>query len=681
MFANTQRRELNLAEFDKKKSACPHTAMGASRDRRVGEFMLSQQSSGRQFSRTNESCRRVPRSIAAIRSISFNHLDRRPTLQRIARILLSKDTLSTAVFISILSCAGEPVPDAVDTSSYAKSVASVDTIKAEQTGRPHIRFTDITASSGIHFIHQTGAFGEKWMPESLASGCVIFDYNQDRLQDVLFLNGTFWPGHEGEGAVPTPRLYHNKGGMRFEDVTEQAGLNVAIYGMGGTAGDYDGDGDPDLYLTSVGDNLLLRNDGGRFVDVTMNAGVGGGAWKTDDGKAKPEWSTSAAWVDVDSDGWIDLFVGNYVQWSPETDLFASIDGENKSYATPQEYRGLSARLYHNLGNGQFEDVTEASGVYNPDGKTMGVAVSDYDSDGDTDIFVTNDTQPNFLYKNAGDGTFEDVALTAGVAYDEVGRARAGMGLDVASVDASGNIGIAIGNFSRESLSLYVQANEDLFIDFAGKKRLATPTLLPLTFGVAFVDVDLDGYADIVCVNGHLEPEINRVQKEITYRQRPQLFWNDGTTEFLDVTEDAGSGFERAIVGRGLAYGDLDNDGDIDLVMVENGGVPILARNESKGSNAIRILLFGDAPNTMALNAKVRVVAGDRSNTQMVRTGSSYMSQSETVLTFGLGAATMADSVIVNWNLSEPKVLESIQGGRTIVISESGTVLEEPFVAN
>jgi hypothetical protein len=552
-------------------------------------------------------------------------------------------------------------------------------MKAEQTGPPRIRFTDVTAESGIDFVHQTGAFGEKWMPESLASGCMVFDYDQDGLSDVLFLNGTFWPGHKGEGGAPTPRLYRNKGGMRFEDVTEQAGLNVAVYGMGGTAGDYDGDGDPDLYLTSVGDNLLLRNDGGRFVDVTINAGVGGGAWETDDGRREPEWSTSAAWVDVDSDGWIDLFVGNYVQWSPETDLFASIDGENKSYATPQEYRGLSARLYRNLGNGRFEDVTEASGVYNPDGKTMGVAVSDYDSDGDPDIFVTNDTQPNFLYKNAGNGTFEDVALMGGVAYDEAGRARAGMGVDVARVDASGRIGIAIGNFSRESLSLYVQADKDLFIDFAGKKRIATPTLLPLTFGVAFVDIDLDGYADIVCVNGHLEPEINRVQKEITYRQRPQLFWNDGTKKFVDMSESAGSGFERAIVGRGLAYGDLDNDGDIDLVMVENGGTPILTRNDSKTSNAIRVRLVGEAPNTMALGAKVRVVSAGRFSEQMVRTGSSYMSQSETVLTFGLGAATVADSLVVRWGKNSPTLLTSLVAGQTVVISQNGSVVEVPFV--
>ena len=372
-------------------------------------------------------------------------------------------------------CGPEPAPEAVDTSSYARTDVSADSGGVARSGPPTIRFTDVTAESGIDFVHQTGAFGEKWMPESLASGCVIFDYDNDGWQDVLFLNGTFWPGHSMEGEVPTPCLFRNRGGMRFEDVTAKAGLNNALYGMGGTAGDYDGDGDADLYLTSVGDNLLLRNDEGRFVDVTAAAGVGGGRWASDDGTESPEWSTSAAWVDYDQDGWLDLFVGNYVQWSPQTDLFTSIDGVHKSYATPQEYRGLSSRLFRNRGDGRFEDVTVSAGVHNPDGKTMGVAISDYDGDRDPDIVVTNDTQPNFLYKNAGDGTFEDVALASGVAYDEAGRARAGMGVEVASVDAAGNLGIAIGNFSREPVSLYVQSYEDLFIDFAGRKRISTPT--------------------------------------------------------------------------------------------------------------------------------------------------------------------------------------------------------------
>jgi hypothetical protein len=554
----------------------------------------------------------------------------------------------------------------------------VDVGAAERLSPPPILFTDVTTESGIDFVHHTGAFGQKWMPESLASGCLIFDYDQDGRQDVLFLSGTFWPGHHGEGAVPTPRLYRNLGQMRFEDVTESAGLNLPVYAMGGTAGDYDGDGDRDLYITSVGDNLLLRNDGGRFIDVTDKAGVGGGRWETDAGKSEPEWSTSAVWVDADRDGWIDLFVGNYVQWSPETDLFASIDGESKSYATPQEYKGLSARLYRNLGNGTFKDVTQASGVFNPDGKTMGIAVSDTDSDGDPDIVVTNDTQPNFLYKNAGDGTFEDVALTAGVAYDGAGRARAGMGVDVASVDTAGSLGIAIGNFSREPLSLYVQTWDDLFIDFAGKTRIATPTLLPLTFGVVFVDADLDGFADVVCANGHLEPEINRVQKEVTYRQRPLMFWNNGRGRFVDVSDDAGSGFARQIVGRGLAYGDLDNDGDIDLVMVENGGPPLVARNDTKVSNAIRVRLVGDAPNTDALGASVRVVADGRSRLKMVRTGSSYMSQSETILTFGLGKTSSVDSLIVLWGKGGQTELASIPAGRTVVISQNGSVVEEPF---
>ena len=578
---------------------------------------------------------------------------------------------------SIHRCNQEPTPAPVDTSTYARVEADADSAQSS-SGPPEIRFADFTAESGIDFVHETGAFGKKWMPESLASGCVIFDYDGDDRQDVLFLNGTFWKGHKAAGEALTPHLYRNLGGMQFEDVTMASGLNISFYGMGGTAGDYDGDGDPDLYLTSVGDNLLLRNDEGRFTDVTRQAGVGGGTWEADDGSRSSEWSTSAAWVDVDRDGWLDLFVGNYVQWSPETDLYTSIDGENKSYATPQEYRGLTSRLYRNVGNGQFEDVTEASGVLNPEGKTMGVAVTDYDGDGDPDIVVTNDTQPNFLYRNAGDGTFEDVALTAGVAYDEAGRARAGMGVDVAGVDAEGRVGIAIGNFSREPVSLYVQSYDELFIDFAGKKRLSTPTLLPLTFGVAFVDVDLDGLQDMVCVNGHLEPEINRVLKEITYRQLPQLFWNEEGERFVDVSSTAGPGFERKMVGRGLAYADLDNDGDLDLVMTENGGRPMVARNDSKTGNVLRVKLIGDGPNTMAIGTKVRLVSGDQSREQMVRTGSSYMSQSETVLTFGLGSAETVDSLQVKWNDNQATTLTQVKGNRMLTVSQDGTIQEGEF---
>ncbi|HCK10391.1 MAG TPA: CRTAC1 family protein [Candidatus Latescibacteria bacterium] len=598
------------------------------------------------------------------------------------RLILIPNRRTTLLFFLVLlfSCRQEPVPEAVDTSSYA-TTDHAETSFAGLGGPPRITYTDVTDSSGIDFVHATGAFGEKWMPESLASGVVLFDYDDDGRLDVLFVNGTFWDGHPGEGSAPTLALYRNLGGFCFEETTREAGLDVAVYGMGGTAGDYDGDGDKDLFVTTVEDNLLFRNDEGVFVDVTETAGVDGGRWQTDKGRREPEWSTSAAWLDYDRDGWLDLFVGNYVQWSPETDLFTSIDGENKSYATPQEYKGLSSRLYRNLGNERFEDVSVRAGVYNEEGKTMGIAITDYDRDGDPDIFVTNDTQPNFLYRNGGDGTFEDVALLAGVAYDGAGRARAGMGVDVASVDTSGSLGIAIGNFSRESLSLYVQSWKDLFIDFAGKKRIATPTLLPLTFGVVFADVDLDGHQDIICVNGHLEPEINRIQKEITYRQVPQLFWNNGATQFEEVTSEAGSAFARPIVGRGLAYGDIDNDGDLDLVMVENSGKPIVARNDTKTLNGIRVELVGQAPNTGGIGATVRVHFDDRSVVRTVRTGSSYLSQNETTLTFGLGSITQADSVEVTWGSGEQMCFTMLESGFIYRISETGTINEKTFATS
>ena len=597
----------------------------------------------------------------------------------VLRILPNRSLTIPISLVFLLGCSSDPAPEPVDTSGYAKTEAKVDSAASVRSGPPAISFTDVTDASGVDFVHNTGAFGEKWMPESVASGCILFDYDGDGRLDMLFQNGTFWEGHEQEGPIPTPKLYRNLGAMQFEDVTAAVGLDVPIYGMGGTAGDYDGDGDADLYLTTVSNNVLFRNDGGRFRDVTREAGVGGGQWLTEDGRSEPEWSMSAAWVDVDRDGWIDLFVTNYVQWSPETDLFATFDGKTKSYATPQEYAGLTSRLYRNLGDGRFEDVTERSGVYNPNGKSLGVAVADYDEDGDADIAVANDTQPNFLYRNNGDGTFEDIALTAGVAYDGAGRARAGMGIDIASVDASGALGIAIGNFSRESLSLYVEAGDDLFIDLAGKRRLSTPTLLPLTFGVVFADVDLDGYQDIVCANGHLEPTINDVQKEITYAQRPQLFWNDAGTRYVEVSESAGSGFGTAIVGRGLAFGDLDKDGDIDLVFAQSGGKPIVARNDSESGNVLRVRLVGKAPNTSAIGAAVSVVASGQSRTSMVRTGSSYLSQSEKVLTFGIGSAERIETLTVRWPDGSTRALSDVAINELLTIHEDGKVTTSELV--
>lgn len=546
--------------------------------------------------------------------------------------------------IALAACGGSdgerPGPAPYAAPSYTDSAGTSVTTA--------LRFTEITREAGIAFQHVTGAFGRKWMPETMGSGGGFLDYDGDGWVDIVLVNGRYWPGHESPGPPPTPRLYRNRGNGRFEDVTARAGLDFSIYGMGVAIADYDADGDPDIYVTALGDNRLLRNDGGRFVDVTAEAGVSGNGERPG---SPPAWSTAAAWVDVDRDGWLDLFVCNYVQWTPETDLFTTLDGVNKSYATPQQYQGESCRLYRNRGDGTFADVTAAAGVLNHDGKSLGVAVEDFNDDGWPDLVVANDTQRNFLYLNNRDGTFLDVAVAAGVGFDEFGRARAGMGIDVGDVSGDGRLAIAIGNFSREPVSLYTQIGEGLFQDRAGSARLSRATLLPLTFGVLFADLDLDGRLDLMLANGHIEPEIHRVQQDVAFRQPLQLFVNDGRGRFVEVGAQGGSIFRDSLVGRGLAVGDVDRDGDWDVLVTENGGPARLLRNDlpPAARRVVELWLKGRHPNLDAVGAVVTAYAGDVVQRRMVRTGSSYLSQSQLLpVRIGLGTSAHLDSVSVRW---------------------------------
>ena len=550
-------------------------------------------------------------------------------------------SLSSALVLACTACGrGDPPAEGAPTYSEPSYATSPGGVVATR-----LRFTGIAAEAGIDFEHATGAFGEKWMPETLGSGAAFLDYDGDGSPDLLLVNSDWWPGQEGSGERPTQRLYRNLGDGRFADRTAAAGLDLSFYGMGAAVADYDGDGDPDIYLTAVGPNRLLRNDGGTFTDVTAITGVSG-----DPPGGPPAWSTGAAWVDVDLDGWLDLYVCNYVRWTPETDLFTTMDGMTKSYATPQHYEGESCRLYRNAGSGgRFADVTEAAGVLNPDGKSLGVAVTDFNNDGWPDLVVANDTQRNFLYRNEGDGTFVDIAVRAGVAFDEAGRARAGMGIDVADLDGQGRWSIVIGNFAHEPLALFTRIGDDLFQDRAGAARLSRPTLVPLTFGVAFADFDLDGNLDIVAANGHIEPGINGVRREQTFAQRPQLFLGDGSGGFIDASDLVGIDFQEPVVGRGVATADIDGDGDLDLLLTANGGVPRLFRNDLAGATGFGVRLVGAGPNRDALGALVTVYAAGRTQRRFVATGSSYLSQSMlSPLLFGLGDASVADSIVVRW---------------------------------
>ena len=388
---------------------------------------------------------------------------------------------------------------------------------------PAVVFTDVTRAAGIRFNHVNGAFGKKYLPETMGSGAAFLDYDGDGWPDIFLVNSRNWPGHPGPRSFPA--LYRNNHDGTFSDVTQAAGLALEVYGLGVTAADYDNDGRTDIYLTALGGNHLFHNLGdGRFADVTVAAGVANGGF-----------STSAAFFDYDNDGKLDLFVANYVDWSIEKDLYCTLDGKAKSYCTPESYKGRSPALYHNRGDGTFEDVTERAGLANPASKALGVALLDYDGDGWLDLFVANDTQPNKLYRNKHDGTFVDVGMAAGVAFSESGTARAAMGVDAADYDGSGRPSLVIGNFANEMMALYHNEGNGLFIDEAPAAAIGKASLLSLTFGCFFFDYDLDGRLDIFAVNGHVADDVGRVQPRVTYAQAPHLFRNLGARGFEVVT--------------------------------------------------------------------------------------------------------------------------------------------------
>jgi hypothetical protein len=527
-----------------------------------------------------------------------------------------------------------------------------------------IHFTDITQAAGIRFIHNNGAFGAKYLPETLGPGCAFIDYDNDGYPDILLVNGEDWPGHRR--AASTPKLYHNNRNGTFTDVTAKAGLAVSLYGMGVAIGDYDNDGHDDIFISALGQSRLFHNNGnGTFTDVTSAAGLGG----------IHEFSTGAAWVDYDRDGKLDLVVGNYVQWTPETDLRCTLDGTHKSYCTPESYKGASLRLWHNLGNGKFEDVTKKAGLSDPTSKNLGVAILDYNNDGWPDLLIANDTQPNKLYTNNHNGAFTETAVTAGIAFSEDGIARAGMGVDAADYDRSGRAGIIISNFSNQMMSLYHNEGNGLFVDEAPRSAVGRASLLTLGFGCFFFDYDLDGWPDIFVANGHIESDIERIQKRIKFRQPPHLFRNLGGGKFEEVTDSLGASFAAPRVARGAAYADIDNDGDLDLLVTTNGGPALLFRNDGGNRNhALRVRLRGAASNRDGIGAIVRLENGGAKQWQMMRSGSSYLSQSELVVTFGLGQTTGASTVQIEWPSGKIDKLSGIAPDETITIQEGKGII-------
>ncbi len=523
---------------------------------------------------------------------------------------------------------------------------------------PGFRFADVTSQAGIQFEHNSGAFGGKFLPETLGSGCAFLDYDRDGWQDILLINGMDWPGHKRRRS--TLRLYHNNGNGTFTDVTTLAGLDIEMYGMGVAVGDYNNDGFPDILITCVGQNRLFRNTGkGTFVDVTNTSGLG----------KREGFSTSALWFDYDRDGLLDLFVCNYVKWSPEHDVFCSLDGKHKSYCTPEAYRGATCWLFHNKGDGTFEDVTAASGIFDSSSKSLGVALFDHNHDGWPDLLVANDTQPNKLYRNQHNGTFKDAAVEAGLAFSSEGKARAGMGVDVADFDNSGTPGVAITNFDNEMIGLYRMSGKS-FEDIAPQSGVGIASRNSLGFGCAFLDVNLDGWLDFIVANGHIDETVRNIRGNVGYAQPPQLFLNGGKGTFRDVAEEVGTDFDQPKVGRGLAYADFDRDGDLDLLLTTNNGPAHLYRNDQQtGNRSIRFRLIGTKSNRDGIGASVRVFAGGITQSRLVKGGSSYLSQSELPVTFGLEKRQAIDRLVIDWPSGRTEEYKNLAAGRCYECTE------------
>ncbi|MGH7491879.1 MAG: CRTAC1 family protein [bacterium] len=529
-------------------------------------------------------------------------------------------------------------------------------------------FVEITAETGLgDFKYVNGAFGKVWFPEQMGAGCGFIDYNGDGWLDILLVGG----GALAENTIPEPPalwLYHNNGDATFSLKTDAAGLGgIRAYGTGITVADYDNDGDEDFFFTTLRENMLFRNEGSVFSEVVKKAGI----------VADPiRWSSSSIFFDADKDGWLDLYVCNYADWSPERDIPCFVEGGIKEYCPPGMYVGVPNNYYHNDGDGTFTEMTDQAGFAAAPGKSLGIAEMDFNYDGWSDLVIANDGERTLLYENNRDGTFTEKGTVAGIAYSEFGEARAGMGIDAGVTDTTGRVSVFIGNFSGEMDGVYRYNENGWFVDRAAVSKIGRPSIPTLTFGVFLMDMDFDCDLDLFVVNGHVYPVRTRFMDGVTYEEPPQLFLNNNDGTFQEVSKTIGGVLVQAMVARGSAYGDFDRDGDPDILITENAGPAHLWRNDFKHPNFLRVQLQGRRSNRDAVGSRLVAVVGRQRMERRVRTGSSYLTHSEKAVTFGLGQAARVDSLIIFWPSDAVDRFSGIEGNQELLIVEGSGVFEQ-----
>ena len=536
-----------------------------------------------------------------------------------------------------------------------------------------MHFTEVLKNRNLNYKHITGAFTtddntfSRYMPETMGPGIVLFDHDNDGDNDIFVANSNSFVNDDELNV--TPILYENLGGFIFEDITASSNFESDHYGMGAIAADYDGDGNKDLLLTGLGGPWLYKNLGqGKFENVSTAVGINPTIWQDNRNNTGKTWSTGALFFDVDNDLDLDLFIINYVKWSIDADIYTTYDTKNKGYTSPRSYEGMHPQLFIQE-NGIFVDQTETSGLKNTLGKSLGAALWDFDEDGKLDVIVANDTMQNFYFHNLGGGQFMEKALATGIAYDENGNARAGMGIDIADYLNNNSSVVAIGNFQDEPTSFFHYDNKFNFQEISKKNNIEKATLPVLTFGLLFSDFDLDGWQDLAMVNGHIEPGIHAIQPTVTYRQPMTILKNSGNGKFQDLSKTSGAAITNNIIGRGLASADLDNDGDLDIVVTENGGGIHLLRNDIKDQNYIRIHLIGSFPNTDAIGAVLKLSSNKSVQKRIIRTGGSYLSQSESIQTFGLGDQTGIFWLTIKWPDGRLRKLKLKDQNKTYIIKQ------------